>query len=97
MQHYSLEVAVIPLSTTSPGWSYGITTSVFEGALEADLGLAGAFGDDLWSIDEEEVGAGLGRNGAGQDGLSTAGGAGEEDSLGRADAELVPELRVAEG
>mmetsp|Transcript_30993 Transcript_30993/g.70889 ORF Transcript_30993/g.70889 Transcript_30993/m.70889 type:complete len:551 (+) Transcript_30993:1082-2734(+) len=75
----------------------GVALGVFEGASEVGLGLAGAFGDDLRSVDDEEVGAGLGGDGTGQGGLSAAGGAGEEDSPGRADAELVPELRVAEG
>mmetsp|Transcript_40087 Transcript_40087/g.68395 ORF Transcript_40087/g.68395 Transcript_40087/m.68395 type:complete len:512 (-) Transcript_40087:377-1912(-) len=69
---------------------------VLERPTQVRLRLPGAFGNDLGTVDDEEVRPGLGGHGAGHGGLAASRRAGEEDPAGGVDAELRPELGMAE-
>ncbi|BAT05417.1 Os08g0413050, partial [Oryza sativa Japonica Group] len=68
-----------------------------EHGAQVGLALAGHPGHDLRPVDDDEVGAGLGGDGARKQRLAGAGGPVEEDALGRAHAERLEQLGVAQG
>ena len=75
----------------------GISLGVLKGTSQVGFTLSSLLRDNLRTIDDEEIGAGLSSNSTSHGGLTATRWSSQKNTAGRVDTKLPPKLRVLEG